>query len=102
MSWLDPNLRVCKSTEKHLRILKFTPRRKPAPAKAGGEGAIEGNTADNALVVHQGFVLDSDHNVIYENRVKLSALKRGASETFLDNLLPLDGGGLTRHSALAG
>ena len=27
-------------------------RRKPAPAKAGG-GAIEGNTADDALMVNQ-------------------------------------------------
>ncbi len=35
-------------------------------------------------------------------KVKLPALKRRASETCLHNLLPLDGGGLTRHSSLAG
>jgi hypothetical protein len=39
---------------------------------------------------------------MFGKKVKLPELKRGASDTYLDNLLPLDGGGLTRHSSLAG
>jgi hypothetical protein len=40
-------------------------RRKPAPAKAGG-GAIEGNAADDALMVYQGQWKVFDDNTKYD------------------------------------